>query len=492
MSSYLQKACAILAAWQLGACGKVIGIEELGTPPIVRVLPTTVYDELDDTIVFDERGVPIHTAGDHTVTLGRPGSGAIVCPVLHKFAHRLDDPNDNAIRWQFEVVGQGAARIDAEAGMYRLRLRQSASGEPGSDTGADTEVWLTEWLPAQVIGTMENSVRYEAVVLRSQIPSLATVRGIIDFEVRGANELGVESVPVRYCWEHVPLAAPLQVRNVIEAMGPGSLHEANLDPGNNLAPLLEGVPLEQGQAVMELEIVNGTAEAVYATLAIEQDLSTFTRSWQKTNAFLFNENAVSNCLATGECTNWFPSVYQTALMTAEAGTINGLVNGILAQDMMTGQHVSPCEGCDADTYLIEPRITLGDPRVYRVRLVAADLRVLAPQLPGVNLGPFSDVPLDAEMLQTPITGQTLGRVRVCLGTTEPQSCTATSVYQHYVALTEASLSLPGVSILARTSPSPELPAIMPLEQPGVLGAPVGIKTYRWSTAEEPLPLFPEP
>jgi hypothetical protein len=491
MSSYLQRACAILVAWQFGACGKVIGIEELGTPPIVRVLPTTVYDELDDTIVFDERGVPIHAAGDHTVTLGRPGSGAIVCPVLHKFAHRLDDPNDNAIRWQFEVVGQGTTRIDAEAGMYRLRLRQSATGGSGSDTGADTEVWLTEWLPAQVIGTMENGVRYEAVVLRSQIPSLAAVRGIIDVEVRGANELGVESVPVRYCWEHVPLAAPLQVRNVVEAMGPGSLHEANLDPGNNLAPLLNGVPLEQGRAVMDLEIVNGTAEAVYATLAIEQDLSTFTRSWQKTNAFLFNEPA-SDCLATDECTVILPSDQQTVLMSAEAGDINGLVSAILVQDMITGQRISPCEGCGPDTYLIEPRITLGDPRVYRVQLVVTDLRMLAPQLPGVNLGPLSDMPLDAEMLRTPITGQTLGRWRLCRIPTSTQQCGEATVYQHYVALTEASLSLPGVRILARTSPSPELPAIMPLEQPGVLGAPVGIDTYQWSTVEEPLPLFPEP
>jgi hypothetical protein len=484
LSSHLQKACALLAAWQLCACGKVIGIEELDSPPIVRMLPTMVHDELGDAIVFDERDVPVHTSSDRMVTLGQPGSGAIFCPVLHKFTHRLDDPNDNAIRWQFEVVSQGTARVDAEAGMYRLRLRQSPS-DFGGDSG-----WLTDWLPAQAVGTVENGVQYEAVVLRSQVPSLATVRGTIEVEFLGANELGVESVPIRYCWQHVPLAAPLQVRNVVEATGPGSLHETNLDPGNNLAPLLEGVPLEQGKAVMELEIVNGTAEAVYATLAIEQDQATYSRSWQKTNAFLFAEPP-SDCLGMGECPLDFPSDRRTVLVKDEAGTLDGVINGLVVQDIFTGQRISPCESCDPNTYLIAPRATIGDPRVYRVRLLITDIRVLAPQLPGVSLGPFSDMPLDAERLLTSVAGQTFGRFRVCMNVLDTQ-CVTSRVYQHYLALTEASLSLPRVHITARTSPSLELLAIAPPEQPGVLGAPVGIEEYHWSTVEEPLPMYPEP
>ncbi|HWN66443.1 MAG TPA: hypothetical protein VNM90_02325 [Haliangium sp.] len=100
-------------------------LDRTGMPPVVRVLPTTVHDELGDSIVFDDRGVPAHTAGDHTVTLGKPGSGAIVCLVQHELTHRLDDPNDNAIRWQFEVAGQETARVDAEAGMYRFVIGHS-------------------------------------------------------------------------------------------------------------------------------------------------------------------------------------------------------------------------------------------------------------------------------------------------------------------------------------------------------------------------------
>src|SRR5690606_9450371 len=125
-------------------------------------------------IVFDEQGVPVHTAGDTRVELGATANDADTCPVVHKFVHRMDDPDDNAIRWQFEIVDQRGAGIAAEGGAYRLRLRQ-----PGEDTGEDTGAWLTDWLPAHPLGSVENGVRYEAVLLRSKIPALGSVSGAI-------------------------------------------------------------------------------------------------------------------------------------------------------------------------------------------------------------------------------------------------------------------------------------------------------------------------
>lgn len=459
---------------------------ELGGPrPIVRVLPTTVYDEIDDTIVFDERGVPVHTAGDLQVDLGGPGAGDTTCPLLHKFTHRLDHADDNAIRWQFEIVDQRGAAIEPDAGMYRLRLREGAPGEPGQDIGP----WLTDWRPAQALDSVADGVRYEVVLLRSQIPVLGIVSGEIEIELRGADEIGLETEPVRYCWEHVPLAPPLQVRNVVEAVGAGSLHATNLEPGNNLAPLLNGVPLEQGRAVMDLEIVNGTAEPVYVTFTIEQGLATFTKSWQKTNAFLFFAGG-SDCLGTGDCTFSFPPDRRTVVATDEAGIIERLVSGTLVQDMTTGQLISPCESCDPDEYRVEPRVSLANPRVYRIQLVVTDLRVLAPQPIGEPFVPFTDAPLDAEVLPNiVITGQTFGRVRSCTSAMIPTYCGAERVYRHYVSLTEAALFLAGgVHLVARSSPSPQLPAVILPAQSGVLGPPVGIEAYQWSTAEEPLPL----
>jgi hypothetical protein len=456
---------------------------ELGGPrPSVRVLPTTVHDELDDTIVFDERGVPVHTAGAGSVPveLGAPDDTA--CPVVHKFAHRLDDPSDNAIRWQFEVVDERGAGIEPGGGMYRLRLR---------DTGAPGQ-FLTDWLPATALGSVPDGVRYEAVLVRSQVPALGTVSGAIEIEFRGADAFGLETLPARRCWQHVPLAAPLQVRRVAEAVGEGSLHEANLEPGNNLAPLLDGVPLEQGRSVLDVEIANGTAEPVYVTLSIEQALATFRKSWQKTNAFVI-DGGESDCLITGDCTFQFPPDRRTLIVTDESGTIAGLVSGVLVQDTITGQLVQPCADCDPDEYRIEPRFALGDPRVYRVRLVVTDVRALAPQPLEVSLGPFADVPLDPELLPIPITGRTLGRFRSCAVSLpeQPLYCVVEKIYQHYVALTGATLSLPGVRLLARTSPSPELPSLIPPAQPDVLGTPVGLETYQWSTNEISLPL-PEP
>ena len=469
--------------------GDVPDIALGGPRPTVRVLPTTVYDELDDSILFDERGVPVHTtsAGARSVELGAEGSDDSVCPVLHKFTHRLDSPDDNPIRWEFEVADRRGAAIKPAAGMYRLRLRQSTPGERDGD-----EQWLTDWLPASLIESVADGMRYEVVLRRSVVPALGLVSGDIEIELRGADELGLMTMPARYCWQHVPLAPPLQVRNVVEAVGAGSLHEANLDPANNLAPLLNGVPLEQGRSVMDLEIVNGTAEAVYATFAIEQGLTTFTKSWQKTNARLF-DGGKSDCLSTGDCTLEFPPDRRTVIVTGDVGTIDRLVSGVVVHDMATGQRISPCDGCDPDEYRIEPRITLGNPRVYRVRLVVTDLRALAPQPQGEDLGPFMDTPIDAEVLPTPITGLTFGRFRSCRHTelSDPRLCGAERVFQHYVSLVDAALSLAGVRLASRTSPSLAAPSIMLPAQDRVLGAPEGIEAYQWHTTEVPLPL-PEP
>jgi hypothetical protein len=447
---------------------------ELGGPrPRVRVLPTTVSDELGDTIGFDELGAPVHTPGAGVVELGAGGETA--CPVVHKFMHRLDDAGDNPIRWQFEIVDERGAGIEPGAGMYRLRLR-------------DTGELLTDWLPATALGSVPGGVRYEVVLVRSLVPALGAVSGEIEIELRGADALGLMSEPVRRCWLHVPLAAPLEVRSVAEATGEGSLHEANLTPGNDLAPLLAGVPLEQGRSVLDVEIANGTAEPVYVTLSIEQGLATFRKSWQKTNAFLFPAGP-SDCLDTGDCTFQFPPDRRTLIVTDESGTIAGLVSGVLVQDTSTGQLVEPCAECDPDEYRIEPRFALGDPRVYRVRLVVTDLGALAPQPLGVSFGPFADVPLEPDVHPTPITGRTFGRLRSCDEplATMPRHCASEKVYQHYVALTGATLSLAGIYIIARTSPSPRLPALMPLAQPGLFGNDVGLEIYQWSTTEQPLP-----
>ncbi len=297
------------------------------------------------------------------------------------------------------------------------------------------------------------------------------------------------------CWEHIPLAAPLRVRNVGEAVGEGALHENSLETGNNLAPLINGVALEQGRAVMELDVVNGTAETVYVTLGIEQALATFRKSWQKTNAFLFPGGA-SGCIGTGDCSFGFPPDKRTVIVSDETGAVTGLVSGIVIHDVLTGQRIEPCEGCDPGEYRFEPRVALGNPRVYRIRLVVTDLGFLAPQPLGVNFGPFADLPLDAEVLPIPITGRTFGRVRECQfpGDT-PFECESELVHQHYLALTEASLSLPWLRLSARISPIPELPALFLRPQPELFSGTLAVESYQWETAElslPPLPLPPPP
>jgi hypothetical protein len=79
-------------------------------------------------------------------------------------------------------------------------------------------------------------------------------------------------------------------------------------------------------------------------------------------------------------------------------------------------------------------------------------------------------------------------VRSCQAAMTPTLCGNERIYQHYVSMTEAALSLPVVALGAGSSPSPELPAITLPVQSRVFGAPVTLESYQWSTTEQPLPL----
>lgn len=443
-------------------------IDELaGPPPTVRIVPSTMDDESRDLIEFSPAAVPIHTSRA-TLELA-PGT---TCPVVYKHTHRLDEPNDNPIRWVFEVLDHRGVAIRPEGGAYRIRLR-----------GGD---WLTDWLPANPRASVDGGIEYEAVLLRSDIPELGTTEGTFEIALRGQDALGTETTPALRCWEHVPLTVPLQVANVGEVVGPGSLHAANLDPGNNLAPLLNGVALEQGRGVMELTLRNGTTEPAYVTLTVEQGAATYLKSWQEANAPLSVFRGETDCLGTGACFLSFPPQFPTMIVTDESGVIDELVSGLVVEDLATGEILVPCPGCGPSEYLLAPRPSPGLPREYRVMLVATDLSALAPQPFGAGPQLFFDVPLDPQRLPIPITGRSLGRVRKCFmpHDVDPRRCPGDEEHAHYIALTAASLAMDLLQVIGRTRPGTGIAPRMPLPGNTTLGIPVGLEGgYTWTTSE---------
>lgn len=443
----------------------------IGRSPLIKVETTKLRDESEDFITFTNAGTPVHRHSDSVIELGSGES----CPTVYKYVHRLDGQDDNPFIWQFALHDRSGMGIDKDnTAWYRVLFRTDSESKA-----------FTDWLPATNIGTMPDGNRYGIVLTRMEWPELGTKQGNFEIEFKGHDRTGNVSETVHRCWNHVPLSAPLQLLGCREAVGPGSLHSVNLSPFNNLAPYLNGVSLEDGLALLECEFRNGTTAQSYLSLDMEQAVTTYRKSWQKTNAIV-DTHEITSCLQEGLCVLGTPPNRKSMLSTDETGVINTLATGIVLHDSSTNERVLPCRTCKEHQYPIDPRIAPEEPRTYRLRVVATDLNGLAPQPQGEDWKPFADVPLDAALLPTPITGRSFERFRLCNWENQ-LVCQRDSEYAHYLALTEASLSLEWLRITGRTSPSPGLIPLTPVPQADTFGLPVQIEDYEWNTSEEVLP-----
>jgi hypothetical protein len=275
----------------------------------------------------------------------------------------------------------------------------------------------------------------------------------------------------------------------VPASDPRSLYSVGL--GDGLAPLLNGVPLSEGKGIMEFEIRNGTTEPVYVTLDVEQPAATYIKSWQKTNVEL-HQNPPSECLQTGDCTLGFPPDRRTTVVTDETGLLARLVQGVQVIDVLTGEILTPCEGCQPDEYRIEPRLDAGSPRAYRVLLAVSELAELAPQPLGASYAPFEDVSIDPVYFPMRITGRAYGQVRKCEWPGMAQGeCDIENVYAHYVALQAATITVDWLRVNGRVSPTATVPAILPKPQPNTFGLPLELLAVMPRTWSQALP-SPEP
>lgn len=470
-------------------------IAELDGPaPLIEVDSSPVFDERQDAIAFGDDAVPLHTPGGAAlVDLGQEGS----CPIVGKHVHRLADPGANPLRWH--VVVRDRAGWPAAGGwpvslQYRVRQRdaQSRSGDAGSAAGGceigndDTEqAWLTDWIAAEPMASVEDGVMYEITLLRDRVPQLATLpRAELEIVFRGRDALGKEVTACR-CWNHELLPVPLEIGEITVATGTGSLSARSLHPGNNVAPLLNGVPLDQAPVLASFEIRNGTDETAYVSLAIEQPLVRYTKCWQGSNAQLsFEDNDDPGCVARGDCLADFPPDRQT-LIAVDSGVIEHLFTGIRIQDLTTGSitTVELCAGCEVPEHIIEPRTASTSVRVYRVELLVSDLRALAPHSAAESPGWYVETALAPPFL-TPITGLTSAAILdVCLD--EPaDGCTFIGAYQYYRSVTAAELTFDdrlAVHALTATLPRTSLQATAAVLRE--------LESFTWSTSETILPTF---
>lgn len=468
---------------------------ELDSPePVIEVGSSPVFDEREDNVTFDEDAVPIHTPDeDALVDLGQDAA----CPAVGKHLHRLADPDANALRWQVVMrdrtgwpdSGDSPAALD-----YRVKLRDpeslpgsGAAGACDIDTVRDPEqAWLTDWLPAQAIGSVDDGgILYEITLLRERVPALATTLQA-EFEIvfRGRDALGREAIACR-CWNHVLLPVPLDVGEITLATGPGSLAARSLHPGNNLAPLLNGVPLGEAAVLASFLIRNGTGEPAYVRFSVAQPLVQYAKCWHGTNAELFVfDPADPDCISTRSCLAGFPPDRQT-LVVSGSGIIEHLVAGLRIQDVtaQTGAAVEICVECDPPEQVIGARTPARGAHTYRVDILVADLSVLAPHTAAEPPAMYFETAL-APPHAVPITGVISPHdFHVC---TSPFGvvCEQSGIYQYYRSLVTAELSMDDpLSIHVALAPIPHLPLYEAVD------VSKSLESFEWNTHEENLPFM---
>ncbi len=333
----------------------------------------------------------------------------------------------------------------------------------------------------------DGGVLYEVTLLRDRVPALATeLQAELEIVFRGRDALDREIVACR-CWNHVLLPVPLEVGDITVSTGPGSLAARSLFPGNNIAPLLNGVPLEEAPALASFLIRNGTDEPAYVRFSITQPLVRYTKCWRRSNAELsISDTPDPQCVEREECLSTFPLDRQT-IVAVDSGIIEDLVTGLRIQDVTADSSttVEWCAGCDVPEHTIAPRLPSIDPRTYRVELLLSDLGALAPRTASEPPSLYFEAVLDPPYL-TSITGLIAPDIlHVC--TSFDGTCRQTGMYQYYrlVAAAELTMGDP-LSVHVTTAPLSRTPQ----EATGSIFTE--LESFAWSTHEPNLPNPPQP
>ena len=194
-----------------------------------------VHDERGDTIDFSTNE-PVHTHAGPSIDLSAG------CPAVYKYAYLMDDQSPvfgrqtttNPLAWH---VMTDVASLDASATAYRVR--------------ADNGAVLLDWTP-----TAPDSTGIYTVELHRNgahgIAALGTQRGKMYVDVRFRDTSGSETVDSA-CWEHHPLAVPLQ----IEQLETSDLFQMSLPADSSISSLMSS-----SVTVYSTQVIQHAGEAV--------------------------------------------------------------------------------------------------------------------------------------------------------------------------------------------------------------------------------------
>ena len=456
--------------------------------PALALIESPVWDERFDRIEFDdENGKPRHRRGllvgeseaQVDLAIGFRGEE---CPVVYKHINQLAGIEDNPLRWRFTVVDRGT-RVAPTGVVVRIRARADDEGEEASENWTE--------LPARVVTPVEDEhgtygYIFEVVALRGQIPALAAVEGIFDIEIAARDWADNVAAPLRGCWTHRPMAAPVRVGPVAYAQGPMALESRGLET-DNLGVLIRGAPVEADAAIVaDFAMHNPNDDPVYLSVGFEEFAGEYRFVWRWDHQGIRQEARPSNCLSEGGyCGLEAPRARTELEVPSTALRVETMSFRVL--DSESGASAA-CFDCQDGEFLLLPG------KHYRGELVVTDLGFLVPSEDdgdGVTRSLVEEFPIDPSGGAPVLTGVLQGEYVQCVtpGANAGQ-CNVEERFVLFGALREARVNVEDLrlSFAARAHGhhSPSLPAPAYADPRTTLAQPKTF-SFLWSTREPGIP-----
>jgi hypothetical protein len=486
------------------------------TPPVLTFdtgATEVVPDERRDSIVFT---ASTHAPTHAHVTTNAVNLGTASCaspPDVFMYAYLLDeaqppygiDSAPSKIRWKFSAsddpgTGLGVG-IDASGTQYRLLA-------PG---GAVLHDWLS------VAEAAAGSLTFDVPVYRkasawAATPEIGTTLGVFQIEFRATDLLGRQTTATR-CWNHHPLAAPLDVLggNAATTVGSSKVALTSLFLSTSAIDSLvlnDGAP---GAGLVEFAVYNGTAETVYVTFDMTGGVPATLPTYSKTSVAKYFEvgytPGVYQCpgIASPECGNisTLPANPYTAL--SGSGMLSAPSYSLRAFDTTAGgaTEVQPCTGSACVNTALSKTFTVpargaAAPVAFSIVNVIKTIPELRPDPAPPYNRPSLDYytpPSGTTTTSVIITGKKAGStVFRCDKPTYTQEipagsgnivkfCPRLGAYTPYLALQQASLTFPGAATFKTAvtgSPSSDTAPVVPFVSSVSSGNALG-----WNTTQSP-------
>lgn len=409
-------------------------------------------DERSDLIDFST-GAPVHT---HVGEVVRATAG---CVDVYKYAYLMDpgapqfgsEASPNPLLWTFRPTGIG---IDAGSAQYRVRRQQGTQGTV-----------LRDW---SSLGGITADGTFHVPIFRSGsdgFPSLGTTAQQVHIDVRFHDWKGVET-EASVCWNHHPLAAPIELTTPVAASGtgglPGMTFAAN-SPISRIANPGGGVP------VLQARLRHFAAEEVALSVSrFGSEGTAFSRTVVYDLAAPVEIPVQLVCPEEG-CE---PAPYQPSAVPS-IGVLPGSSLRVTIVDPITQQPLA----CD-DGPCVLPARTGAQPIEYTVLVSVANATALRPR-ESVAIGEHAIGSLTMTG-EAPMQHTWCSQGRVIQGVNR---CVRQTTAQGVIALDRLRLDVPAISLELRTGLFGQLPD-------PVLYLPNGRATSQplvWDAGDDDLP-----